>query len=245
MTTKPFITLILFLLLLMPMPYSCSAQKMEEDPSETEIVQSETDTLTGKEVKGEKKKKNVVMLDEHFFISLGINLAAILLIILLIYYPNYKKMDYIFTFIIFNLVIFLLTFVLKYIKLSMGAAFGLFAVFSMLRYRTAGLSIRDMTYLFIFIAIGLISAIQLDFYKLIIIHGIVLSGTYILDGNLFFKREHCQRIQYEKIELIRPDRKQELMNDLVSRTGLKITRISIGRIDFLRDTASIKVYYYE
>ena len=244
MTIKPLLTLILFMLLLMPTAH-CLVQQTQEGSAETEISATESDSAIGKDGKIEKKKKNVVMLDEHFFISLGINLAAILLIILLIYYPNYKKMDYIFTFIIFNLVIFLLTFVLKYIKLSMGAAFGLFAVFSMLRYRTAGLSIRDMTYLFIFIAIGLISAIQLDFYKLIIIHGIVLSGTYILDGNLFFKREHCQRIQYEKIELIRPDRKQDLMNDLVSRTGLKITRISIGRIDFRKDTASIKVYYYE
>ena len=245
MTTKTLITFFLFLMLAMPTAY-CFAQKTEEDPTETEITQSEPDSLLSKAAKAEKKKnKNVVQLDEKFFISLGINLASILLIITLIYYPNDKKMDYIFTFIIFNLIIFLLTFVLKYVKLSMGAAFGMFAVFSMLRYRTAGLSVRDMTYLFIFIAIGLMSAIQLDYYKLIIIHGIVLSGTYILDGKLFFKKELCKRIQYENIELIKPDRKQELIEDLSNRTGLKIHRITLGRINFLKDTASIKVYYYE
>ena len=245
MSTKPFITLILFLMLLMPMAYSCSAQKTEEDPTETEVVQSETDTLTSKDGKITKKKKNVVSIDEKFFISMGIDLVTVILIIVLIYYPRDKKLNYIFTFIIFNLVIFLLTFVLKYVKLSMGAAFGMFAVFSMLRYRTAGLSIREMTYLFIFIAIGLMSAIQLDYYKLGIIHGIILVTTFILDGSLFFKRERCQRIQYENIDLIKPEKKQELLSDLSERTGLKIHRISLGKIDFLKDTAQIKVFYYD
>jgi hypothetical protein len=244
MAAKSIITFFLFVLLTLPSSY-CFSQKAEEDPAETELQQTDADSSVSKDGKLDKKKKNVVMLDEKFFISLAINIATILLIITLIYYPNYKKMDYIFTFIIFNIVIFLLTFVLKYVKLSMGAAFGMFAVFSMLRYRTSGLSIRDMTYLFIFIAIGLISAIQLDIYKLGIIQGIILIGTYILDGNLIIKREHCRSIQYENIELIKPDKKQELIQDISTRTGLKIHRIVIGKVDFLKDTAAIKAYYYE
>ena len=245
MTTKTLITFCLFFMLVLPTAH-CIAQKVEGDPTETEMTQSEPDTLSSKEIKAEKKKnKNVVMIDDKFFISLGINLATMILIITLIYYPNDKKMDYIFTFVIFNLIIFLLTFVLKYVKLSMGSVFGMFAVFSMLRYRTAGLSVRDMTYLFIFIAIGLMSAIQLDYYKLIIIHAIILSAAFLLDGKFFFKKERCKRIQYEKIDLIKPEKKEELMTDLSNRTGLKIHRIILGRINFLKDTASIKVYYYD
>jgi hypothetical protein len=244
MTSKTFFILLFVVLLSAPVT-CCFSQKTEEDPAETELVQSESDSPATTDAKTGKKKKNVIEINEMFFISLGLNIATILLIILLIYYPNYKKMDYIFTFIMFNLIIFLLTFVLKYVKLSMGAAFGMFAVFSMLRYRTAGLGIRDMTYLFIFIAIGLISAIQLDPYKLAIIQGIILVGTYILDGSFIFKKEHCRSIQYENIELIKPEKKEELIQDISNRTGLKVHRITIGRVDFLRDTARIKIYYYE
>ena len=237
--------IMLFLLFLLGPGPQCFAQKSSEDPVENELIQAETDSITVNDKKAEKKKKNVVMLDEKFFISLAIDIAMVALLIILIYYPITRKMDYIFTFVIFNLMIFLITFVLKYVKLSMGAAFGLFAVFSMLRYRTAGISIRDMTYLFIFIALGLLSAIQLDYYKLGILDGIVFLATFILDGNFIIRREQCKTIRYENIEMIRPERKEELMEDLKKRTGLNIRRISIGRIDFLRDIVNVKVYYYE
>jgi hypothetical protein len=138
-----------------------------------------------------------------------------------------------------------LTYVLNEVKISLGAAFGLFAVFSMLRYRTAGISMTDMTYLFIFIALGLISAIQLEYYELGILSGVIIAGTYLLDGNILFKRELSKCIRYENIELIRPENKEVLMEDLRKRTGLNIHRVAVNRIDFLRDTASIRVYYYE
>jgi len=125
-----------------------------------------------------------------------------------------------------------------------GTAFGLFAVFSMLRYRTAGISIKDMTYLFIFIAVGLISAIQLDYYKLAVIQGVLLIATWLLDGNFIIKREFSKSIRYKNIELIIPEKHPELIEDLKNRTGLKIHRISIEKIDFRRNTATIEVYYY-
>lgn len=242
MQAKTIMTFFLFLLLLLPLT-PVTAQKTEEEPSETELVQTGQDATADK--KAEKKKKNIAAIDEKFFVSLTINVTAILLIIIFIYYPNYKKMDCIFTFIIFNLVIFLLTFVLKYVKLSVGTAFGMFAVFSMLRYRTEGLSMRDMTYLFICIAIGLISAVQLEFYKLFIIHGIILTAVFILDSRFIFKRELCKTVQYENIDLIKPGKRDELVKDLIDRTGLNIHRISINKIDFLKDSASVRVYYYE
>jgi hypothetical protein len=227
------------LLLLLAMPVKvCIPQ--QADPEST--ILDDTDTSGKKE---KKKEKKTLEMNEKFVISLGVNLLNIALIILFIYYPNYRKLDYIFAFIMFNLVIFLLTFVLKYVKLSVGAAFGLFAVFSMLRYRTQGISMKDLTYLFIFIAMGVISAIQLEYYELGIIHGIILIGTFILDGNVIFKGERIKSIQYENIEMIKPGNHAALIEDLRNRTGLNIHRIVIGKIDFLKDSATVRVYYYD
>ncbi len=211
----------------------------------TGSVQNESDDSTNKNKKSKKSKKDEIKLDQVFFINLGINVLSMLIIILLIYFPNYKKLDYIFTFMLFNIVIFLLTYVLNDVKMSMGAAFGLFAVFSMLRYRTAGISIKDMTYLFIFIALGLLSAIRLDLIEVTVIHGILIFFVFIIDSNLIFKREFSKSINYENIELIKPEKHDELKEDLQKRTGLKIRRVVIGNIDYLKDTAKIKIYYYE
>jgi hypothetical protein len=228
-----------FLLLLLALPVKvCIPQQTEAET----LLLEEVDATDKKE---KKKEAKVLEMNEKFLISLGINLLNVALIILFIYYPNYRKLDYIFTFVIFNLVIFLLTFVLKYVKLSVGAAFGLFAVFSMLRYRTQGLSIKDLTYLFIFIAMGVISAIQLEYYQLVVIHAIILGSTFVLDGRVLIKNELFKTIQYENIELIKPGNHEALKEDLRNRTGLNIHRIVIGKIDFLRDSAIIKVYYYD
>ena len=236
LTTKKLLFLLLVIFMAMPVKV-CIPQQADNETSQMD----ETDSSA---LKKEKKKK-VLEIDEEFFINLGINVTAVILIIALIYYPNYRKLDYIFTFVIFNLVIFLLTFVMKYVKLSMGAAFGLFAVFSMLRYRTEGISIKDMTYLFIFIAMGLISAVQLEYYELIIILGVLILGTFILDGKYIIKREFYKRVQYENIEYIKPEHYDKLVTDLKDRLGLNIHRVTVHQIDFLKDTAIVKVYYYE
>ncbi len=180
-----------------------------------------------------------------FFWSLLINILTLVLIIALVYYPNNRQMENIFSFFMFNLMIFLLTFLLNKIKISMGAAFGLFAVFSMLRYRTEGITMKDMTYLFIFISVGLISAIHLKYYELGVINGVVLLFIYILDGNKFFRREQSKLIEYENIELIKSNNYDTLVDDLRSRTGLAIHRINIEQINFLKDSALIKIFFYE
>lgn len=237
----PVKQLMIFLLLVfLAMPVKiCIPQQIAD--TEASFLDA-TDT---QEKKDKKKDTKILEMNQKFIISLGINLLNVMLIILLIYYPNYRKLDYIFTFIMFNLVIFLLTFVLKYVKLSVGAAFGLFAVFSMLRYRTQGISMKDLTYLFIFIAMGVISSIQLEYYELGIIHGIILVGTFILDGNVIFKGERIKRVLYDNIEMIKPENQTGLIEELRLRTGLNIHRIVIGRIDFLKDAAVINIYYYD
>jgi cation transport ATPase len=228
---------------LVPSPAFASA------PVDVNVLQAEfTDAAAAEPQDGlltVTKKKDKIQIDQKFFFSLVIDLAAVFLILIFVYYPNYKKMDTIFTFMMFNLVIFLLTFVLNEVKMSMGAAFGLFAIFSMLRYRTAGINMKDMTYLFIFIAMGLVSAIQLEYHELAIITGIIFVGTLLLDTRIVMKKEYSNILRYEKIEMIKPDKREELIAELRERTGLNIHRVSINEIDFLKDTAMISYYYYE
>jgi hypothetical protein len=238
-TIRSRFQILLFLLMLCGPATIISAPAQETETVFTEEVDS-------KDSKSEKKKdKDVIEINARFFYTLGIDIVAMLLIIFFVYYPNYRKMDTIFTFILFNVVIFLLTFVLNKVKISMGAAFGLFAVFSMLRYRTAGIGMKDMTYLFIFIALGLISGIQLEYYELTIICGIIFIVTLLLDTKLILKRELSKNIQFEKIEMVKPEMRDLLIEELKARTGLKIHRIVINRLDYLKDIASIRIYYYE
>jgi hypothetical protein len=185
-------------------------------------------------------------LSPKFFMRLSIDFASALILIRFIYYPIYKTKEFFFAFFIFNLIIFLITFLLNKVEMSMGAAFGLFAVFSMLRYRTEGISMKDMTYLFLAIALGLISAVTKgNWDELILINSIILLVTYLLESDLLMKKEASKFIQYENIELIKPEQRAQLIADLEQRTGIKINRISIEKIDFLRDSAIIRIHYYD
>ena len=189
-------------------------------------------------------KKEEVELGLTFFLSLLLNLLMVFLIIRTIYYPNYRKLDTVFTFVMFNVSIFLLISLLNQIKISMGAAFGLFAVFTMLRYRTAGISIKDMTYLFIFIALGLISGVRLQIHDLLIIYGVLYVMLFFLDTRFLIKRESTKIIFFDNIDLIHASKENELIEELKTRTGLEIHRVSIEDISYLRDSATITIYYY-
>ncbi|MDO9001552.1 MAG: DUF4956 domain-containing protein [Bacteroidota bacterium] len=182
-----------------------------------------------------------------------IDIVSIFILIRFVYFPVYKKREFYFTFFVFNLVIFLLGFLLNKVDLSLGAAFGLFAVFSMLRYRTENISIKDMTYLFLVIAIGLINAItkikgaedSYEYLFLGLINILIISFAFLLDSKLLFKKEGVQTIVYEKIELVNTLNQSLLIEDIKKRTGLNVYRISIIKIDFLNDSAQIKVYFTE
>jgi hypothetical protein len=185
-------------------------------------------------------------LSMKFFTRLLIDFVSVFILIRFIYYPIYKNREFFFTFFIFNLIIFLITFLLNKVEMSMGAAFGLFAVFSMLRYRTEGISMKDMTYLFLVIAMGLITAVSKgNWDELSLLNLIIIVFTYLLESNVLLKKEASKTIQYENIEMIKPEFKEQLIADLESRTGIKINRISINKVDFLKDTAVIRIYYYE
>jgi hypothetical protein len=182
-----------------------------------------------------------------------IDLTSVFILIRFVYYPIYKHRELFFTFFIFNMIIFLICFLLNKVELSMGAAFGLFAVFSMLRYRTEDISIKDMTYLFLVIAIGLIAAVTKikdtsDVYEYLflgVINTIIIITTYLLESNTLMKKELVKIIMYENITLVNAEKEAELIQDISNRTGIKVHRLSIQKIDFLRDAAQIKIYYYE
>jgi len=186
-------------------------------------------------------------------VRLLIDLITMFVLVRFIYYPIYRHREYFFMFSIFNLIIFLVSFLLNKIELSMGAAFGLFAVFSMLRYRTENISIKDMTYLFLTIAIGLVCAVtkikgapdEYEYIFLVGVNGIVLVVTYFLESKVFSKKEQIKVIVYENIELIQPHRHQELLDDIRKRTGINVHRVSVQQINFLKDTAQLKIYFYE
>lgn len=180
-----------------------------------------------------------------------INFFSVGILVKYIYYPIYKHRELFFTFFIFNCIIFFISFLLNQIDLSMGAAFGLFAVFSMLRYKTEEIAIKDMTYLFLSIAIGLISAVakikgipdSFEWLFLLAINAVILSITVLLESNVFGEREFVKLISYENLELIKDGKQNELLADLKLRTGFDVHRYTIQHIDFLKNTVRIKIYY--
>lgn len=185
-------------------------------------------------------------LGSKFFLRLLVDIVSAYVLIRYIYLPNNKRREKIFTFLIFNLIIFLITYLLNKVEMSLGAAFGLFAVFSMLRYRTEDISTKDMTYLFLSIAIGLLNAVSKGSWdELILINLILIIATWLLEGNRVIRKEAMKVIWYEKIELIVPERRESMTDDLEKRLGIRINRIEIIKIDLLRDAALIHIFYYE
>jgi Domain of unknown function (DUF4956) len=172
-----------------------------------------------------------------------VNLIAVTIIVRGTYFRQYRRTDLFLTFFGFNIVIFLITFLLNQVQLSMGAAFGLFAIFSMLRYRTEGISAKDMTYLFMVIALGLLSAVVPDKGWLIWVNLVVVLTVFVFESSILIKPSHTKRLQYDKIDLIVPEKEQELLADLRQRTGLTITQVEVESYDFLKDTALLIIYY--
>lgn len=185
-------------------------------------------------------------LSVKFFIRLTVDLASVFVLIRFIYFPGYKTREMFFTFFIFNLIIFLVMYMISKVEISMGAGFGLFAVFGIMRYRTEDVSTKDMTYLFLSIAMGMITAVAKGGWdELMLINGIILIVTLLLETNILMKKELGKEILYENIEMIKPENQQKLLDDLRTRTGLDVHRFSITKVDFLRDMAIIRIYYYD
>ena len=176
----------------------------------------------------------------------GINFIFLIIIVRLIYYRAKDDKDYVFTYIMFNILTFFICFLLRKVPMEMGFALGLFAVFGILRYRTEAIPIRQMTYLFIVIGISMINALSnksVSIFEVLFTNGLITLITYLIDRLWFQTIEEKKNIVYEKIELIKPKNKQELIKDLKERTGLPIHEVKVEKIDFLRDTAAVTIYY--
>ena len=181
-----------------------------------------------------------------FLLSFAFNFLVAFLVVRFIYYPSTHNKRYIFTFLAFNTLIYFVLSFMNSIEIGIGVGFGLFAIFSILRYRTDPIPIREMTYLFIIAALPVMNSAGSNsevWWQLVAANGIILVILWVLEKEWGFHYEATKRITYERIELLHPDRRAELLEDLETRTGLQIKRISIGKVDFLRDTASIVIYY--
>ena len=183
-----------------------------------------------------------------FLARFAFNFLIVYIIVRWLYYPVHKNKDYLFTYFLFNLIIFLLCYMMKNTQLEIGVAFGLFAVFSVLRYRTLNVSVVDMAYLFLVISIGVINSLsneKVSIAEVLLSNFLIIVIIFIMEKVWLVKHASTKVIEYEKIENIRPENHPKLIADLKQRTGLDIQRVEIGRIDFTRDVARIRIYYFD
>ena len=181
----------------------------------------------------------------QMLVRFAINTLMVWIMIHFLYYRKCHRRDYYFTFMLISISIFFLIYLLGGMKLKIGFALGLFAIFGIIRYRTESMPVREMTYLFSIIAMSVINAlaVTISFVELFSVNAIFILSTWYFESNLLLKHVSQKLVQYDKIKLITPERRQELIDDLKARTGLNILRVDVGGIDFLRDMAVLKIYY--
>ena len=181
----------------------------------------------------------------HLLMRFAFNLLISWLIVRFGYYSKSQRKDYVLTFMLFSSAMFLLIFLMENVSVQIGLTLGLFAIFGVMRYRTETVPVREMTYLFVIIATSVINglALNISYAELFTANGLILLLLWLLEGRLLLRHTSAKLVIYEKIDLIVPERRAELLADLEARLGLKIERIEVGHVDFLRDVAFIKVYY--
>ena len=176
----------------------------------------------------------------------GFNFLVVLIIVRLIYYPSGQDKQYVLTFLTFSTVTYFVLGLLTSVDLSIGVGFGLFALFSVLRYRTDTISAREMTYLFVVIALAVMNSVlvtQSEHIRMLATNGAVVAVMFVLEREWGFHFEASKRVIYDRVELTRPQRRDELLADLRERTGLAVRHVSVGRLDLVSDTADLTLYY--
>ncbi len=176
------------------------------------------------------------------------NLIVAVIIVRYIYYRKTRRKDYLFTYLLINMIVFLLSLILSGVELKLGFAFGLFALFGILRYRTHPIPIKEMTYLFVVIGTSVLNSLSQQYIPwadLIFSNMAVIVVLWLLENAFLLSHESSKSITFEKIELVKEDRRAELIEDLRNRTGINIHRVEVESINFMRDTARIIVYFYD
>ena len=189
-------------------------------------------------------------------VRLAINTVILTIIIRFLYYPKTNRKDYLFTYYLIGFITFFLCFGLKKLDIDTGMGLGLFAIFGIIRYRTDAIEIKEMTYLFVIIGLSVVNALlatpsilvkdafQINLVEMGLINISIVLIIFVLEYIWLVKHETRKTINYERIDLIGTDNYEEMKKDLESRTGLAINRFEVGKIDFLNDTAQIRIYYY-
>ncbi len=194
---------------------------------------------------------NITWFDEDVYrllLRLAINFFFITIIVRFFYYKISKRKDYLFTYYLMSFIIFFICYSLKKLDIDTGMGLGLFAIFSIIRYRTNPIAIKEMTYLFIVIGLSVVNALASDnisMTELGIINFFMLGMTYCLEFVWLLKHETRKTILFENIKLVDISKGDALKAELERRTGLSINRVEIGKINYLDDTAQLRVYYYD
>ena len=180
------------------------------------------------------------------FIRFLIDFSFTFVIIRVLYFAANRRKDYLFTFFIFNILTFFICFLLRKVPMELGFALGLFAVFGILRYRTEPIPIKEMTYLFIVIGLAMINALankKISWAELVFVNATILMVTLSFEKLWFNNEVQHKNIIYDRIDLIKTENRIEMLGDLRARTGLNVVKVQIGKIDFLRDVATVTVFY--
>ena len=176
-----------------------------------------------------------------------INFSFLTVIIRFIYYPFAKRKDYVFTYYLISVIVFFLCFTLKKYELDIGMALGLFAIFGIIRYRTDPIPIKEMTYLFVVIGVSVINSLankKMSYAEILGANTLIITILIIIERYWALKQEESKSIVYENIENIKPENYEKLKSDLENRTGLNVNKVTIGNIDFLKDTANVTIFYF-
>lgn len=198
----------------------------------------------------EKASRSIIDLSEfdlspamHLSVQFIFNILMCSAVIWLFYYPKSRRRDFSITFMLFSAVVFMLLYFMGGVSLDITVGLGLFMIFGIMRYRTEMVPIREMTYLFVTIATAVINGINPINDRLILANLLLILLLTIIEYGIGRKREVSKLVCYERIELIRPKHREELIADLEHRLGHKVNRVEVGNVDFLRDVAFLKVYY--
>jgi uncharacterized membrane protein len=185
----------------------------------------------------------------HMLVRFAICMAVNWVIVDLLYYPKSKRRDFFFTFMLIGVAIFFIVFFMIFVledmkgKTGIGVGIGMFGIFSIMRYRTDAMPVREMTYLFIVLCLSVVNALAstMPVTELFLTNVLIVICVWGCEKSL--KVVPCKLIQYDRMELIKPERRAELIEDIKERTGLDIIKVEVGGIDMLRDMAVVKVYY--
>lgn len=182
----------------------------------------------------------------ELFLRMVFNFLMLIIIVRYVYYSTARRKDYLFTYMLIGMVVFSLSYLLENVRLQLGFALGLFAVFGIIRYRTDTIPIKEMTYLFVVIGVSIINALSsgITVAELVFTNSVIIIIVWAGEYFWMYRHESSKAVIYDNLEYIKPQNKRLFIEDLERRTGLKISRVEVGQIDFAKDNVKLIIYYF-